>query len=184
MQINISIRIHVEHKIIIIDLSVNVMPTMLCTRNSFAEKATAFTFILSPVIACLARCCLQRCVWQRLWWKAMSVRRLMRRILEPINPKESKTNQGVSHVVLLKEDVTHHALTHVVANFLNQPSATAILQCRHIQFLGNTCTGQLCVLVNQPKFPRALHFKRASYPHLRHQLWKMLWTLHLTANIL
>ena len=160
------------------------MPTMLCTRNSFAEKATAFTFILSPVIACLARCCLQRCVWQRLWWKAMSVRRLMRRILEPINPKESKTNQGVSHVVLLKEDVTHHALTHVVANFLNQPSATAILQCRHIQFLGNTCTGQLCVLVNQPKFPRALHFKRASYPHLRHQLWKMLWTLHLTANIL
>ena len=119
--------IHVECKIIIIDqidLSVNVMPTMLCTRSSFAEKATAFTFILSPVIACLARCCLQRCVRQRLWWKAMSVWRLMRRLLEPINPKESKTNQGVSHVVLLKEDVTHHALTYVVANFLNQPSAT------------------------------------------------------------
>ena len=131
-----------------IDLSVNVMPTMLCTRNSLVENATAFTFILSPVIACRARCCLQRFVRKRLWWNPMSVRRSMKRILEStINPNESKTNQGVSHVVLLKEDVTHHALTHVIADFLNQPSATAILKCRHIQFLRNTCTGQLCVLM-------------------------------------
>ena len=141
------IRIHAEHKIIIIDLSVSVMPTMLCKTNSFVENATAFTFILSPVIACWARCCLQRCVRQRLWWKAMTVRRLTKRILELINPNESKTNQGVSHVVLLKEDVTHHALTHVIADFLNQPSATVILKCRHIQFLRNTCTGQLCGLM-------------------------------------
>ena len=65
----------------------------------------------------------------------MTVRRLTKRILELINPNESKTNQGVSHVVLLKEDVTHHALMHVVADFLNQPSATAILKCRHKWFL-------------------------------------------------
>ena len=55
-----------EHKIIIIDLSVNVMPTMLCTRNSFVENTTTFTFILSSVIACRTRCCLQRCVRQHL----------------------------------------------------------------------------------------------------------------------
>ena len=70
-----DIRIHVEHKIIIIDLSVSVMPTMLCKRNSFVENATAFTFILSPVIACWARCCLQRCRTQR--WRQQRAQHAM-----------------------------------------------------------------------------------------------------------